>query len=337
MGTGAASTKPDEGANLGTAYQPHVDDFEMETRLGTGAFGGVWRAVQTQTGARYALKIFDKARVDEADGIEYVVREQKLLALLHEPQVCPFLVQIHFAFQDQQKMYMALTLATGGELYQGLQAMPHKRFDTETARFYIAEIMLAIEWMHSKHVVHRNLKAENVILTGEGHVLVTDLSLAKEWDQGQLDLHSTSMIGTPSYMPPEVIQENPHGVGFDFWALGVLLFEMMVGRMPFAPMNSEDAHGLFVSILMHAPRFPGGYCSGGFPERPLADEEELELLIVHGELEPQLTNAARTLIEGLLAKKPAERLGSAATGGWAAVKGHPFFSGPAGFAGFPGN
>jgi serine/threonine protein kinase len=111
-------------------------------------------------------------------------------------------------------------------------------------------------------------------------------------------------------------------VGFDFWALGVLLFEMMVGRMPFAPMNSEDAHGLFVSILMHAPRFPGGYCSGGFPERPL-DEDEL---LVHGELEPQLPNDALTLIEGLLVKNPAERLGSAATGGWAAVKGHPFFS-----------
>ena len=95
------------------------------------------------------------------------------------------------------------------------------------------------------------------------------------------------------------------------------MFEMMVGRMPFAPMNSEDAHGLFVSILMHAPRFPGG-CG----ERPL-DEDEL---LVHGELEPQLPNDARTLIEGLLAKNPAERLGSAATGGWAAVKGHPFFS-----------
>jgi PAS domain S-box-containing protein len=323
----AAGAKVYEKSALGNAYQPHVDDFAMETRLGKGAFGDVWQGAHVKTGVRYALKIFDKAHVKETDSIDFVVREQKLLALLHEPQACPFLVQIHFAFQDQRKMYMALTLATGGELYQNMQAMPHNRFNIETARFYIAEIMLAIEWMHSKRVVHRDLKAENVIITGDGHVLVADFGLAKEWDQGQTDLHSTSMIGTPSYMPPEVIRESPHGVGFDFWALGVLLFEMVVGRTPFAPADSDDAHGLFVNILMHAPRFPDGWGGSLDEERPL-DEE---IPRARGgnpppELEPRLPEEARSIIEGLLTKNPDSRLGSAASGGWAALKAQPFFS-----------
>jgi hypothetical protein len=327
----AAAAKVYEKGALGNAYQPHVDDFVMETRLGKGAFGDVWSAVQTQTGVRYALKIFDKAHVK--DGLKFVVREQKLLALLHEPQACPFLVQIHFAFQDQRKMYMAMTLATGGELYQNLLAMPHKRFNIETARFYIAEIMLAIEWMHSKHIVHRDLKAENVIITGDGHVLVADFGLAKKWDQGQTDLHSTSMTGTPTYMPPEVIRGSPHGVGYDFWSLGVLLFELMVGNTPFAPVDSDDAHGLFVNILMHAPRFPDGWGGSLEVERPLADEEIQHALPPGNpppELEPRLParlpEDARTIIGGLLTKNPASRFGSAASGGWAALKAHPFFS-----------
>jgi hypothetical protein len=285
-------------------YQPHVDDFVIESRLGEGTFGNVCRAVHMQTGARYALKMFDKAHVSATGAIEYVCREQKLLVLLQEPQPCPFVVQLFFAFQSPRKMFMALTLATGGELYQKLQAMPHKRFDAETARFYIAEIMLALEWMHSKRVVHRDLKAENIVMTGDGHVLLTDLGLAKQWDQGQTDLHSTSIIGTPSYMPPEVIRESPHGVGFDFWALGVLLFEMMVGCEPFTSDDGVDAHGLFVNILTQAPCFP---------------DDAIEAL------ELRLPKEARALIEGLLIKNPADRLGSAKSGGWATVKAHPFF------------
>ena len=99
---------------------------------------------------------------------------------------------------------MALTLASGGELYQNLQACPFKRFDLECARFYTAEIMLALEWMHSKRVVYRDLKAENVMLTWDGHVMMVDLGLAREWEADESDLRSTSMIGTPQYMPPEV-------------------------------------------------------------------------------------------------------------------------------------
>jgi serine/threonine protein kinase len=292
-------------------YEPCTEDFVIETRLGKGAFGDVRKALHTPSGQHFALKMLDKAHIQESGSAAFVVREKELLMLMHEPSVlvpgcdgtniCPFVVQLHFAFQDERKLYMALTLATGGSLYQNLQAMPHKHFDVETARFYIAELMLAVEWIHSKRVVHRDVKAENVMIAADGHVMLTDLGLAKAWDEDHTDLRSASMIGTPCYMAPEVIRESGHGVGFDFWALGILLFEMMVGHTPFQPADENDgAQAVFVNILMHPPNFP---------------------------VEPSLPMEACALIVALLAKNPEHRLGSESTGGWAAVKGHPFFSG----------
>jgi serine/threonine protein kinase len=292
-------------------YEPCTEDFVIETCLGKGAFGDVRKALHTPSGQHFALKILDKAHIQETGSAAFVVREKELLVLMHEPSmlvpgsdgtnICPFVVQLHFAFQDERKIYMAMTLATGGSLYQNLQAMPHKHFDVETARFYIAELMLAVEWIHSKHVVHRDVKAENAMIAADGHVMLTDLGLAKAWDEDHADLCTASMIGTPCYMAPEVIRESGHGAGFDFWALGILLFEMMVGHTPFQPAGENDgAHTVFVNILMHPPNFPA---------------------------EPSLPMEACALIVALLAKNPEHRLGSESTGGWAAVKGHPFFSG----------
>ena len=139
------------------------------------------------------------------------------------------------------------------------------------------------------------------MLTADGHVMLTDLGLAKAWGEGETDLRSTSMIGTPCCMAPEMIRESGHGVGCDFWALGVLLFEMMVGHTPFQPMDDIDGeHAVFVNILMHPPSFPA---------------------------EPSLPMEASTLITALLAKNPEQRLGSDPAGGWATVKSHPLFSG----------
>ena len=293
-------------------YVPDAADFAIQHRLGKGAFGDVRRAVHKPSGECVALKMFDKILVQETAAAAFIVREKKLLMLMHEPaSTCPFVVQLHFAFQDERKFYLALTLATGGSLYQNLQAMPHKHFDVETARFYIAELMLAVQWIHSKCVVHRDVKAENAMLTADGHVMLTDLGLAKAWGEGDTDLCTTSIIGTPSYMAPEVIRESGHGVGCDFWALGILLFEMMVGHMPFQPTDEDDGvHTAFVNILMHPPSFPA---------------------------EPRLPMEARALITALLAKNPEHRLGSDLTGGWGTVKSHPFFSGTpsAGIAGDP--
>jgi serine/threonine protein kinase len=150
-------------------------------------------------------------------------------------------------------LYLTLSLVEGGDVYANLEAQPSKSFPVETCRFYAYEIFLALDWMHKKRIIYRDLKAENVLIGNDGHIVMTDLGLAKHWKDPDAVMHSTSICGTPEYMPPEVIREEGHGIAMDYWGLGVLTYEMMCGNTPF---SSDDAKGLFVNILMHDPAFP---------------------------------------------------------------------------------
>lgn len=229
-----------------------LDDFDMIKAIGKGAFGDVWMAKHDKSGENYAIKILDKAHIAQTDTLQNVLMEKRILKLIHEKEICPFIVELRFAFQDENKLYLVLSLVTGGDLYSNLDKMPNKCFPVDVVRLYAAEILLALQWMHQKRVAYRDLKAENVLIGSDGHIVVTDMGLAKQWNPDE-EMHSDSIVGTPEYMPPEVIREEGHSLTMDFWSLGVLAYELMVGQTPF---SSDDAKGLFVNILMHAPAFP---------------------------------------------------------------------------------
>lgn len=239
---------------LGKGAIISVDNFDMIKRIGKGAFGDVYMATMIHgDGKDYAIKVLDKAHIAQTNTLENVLDEKKILKMCHEPDEFPFIVQLKYAFQDEKKLYLTLSLVEGGDVYANLEAQPSKSFPVETCRFYAYEIFLALDWMHKKRIIYRDLKAENVLIGNDGHIVMTDLGLAKHWKDPDAVMHSTSICGTPEYMPPEVIREEGHGIAMDYWGLGVLTYEMMCGNTPF---SSDDAKGLFVNILMHDPAFP---------------------------------------------------------------------------------
>ena len=270
-----------------------ADDFDMQRRVGKGSFGDVWQALCRRDGQQYAVKILDKAHILQTDTLDSVLQERELLSFVHQESHCPFIVELKFAFQDEKKLYLVLSLVRGGDLYSLLKRTPENKLPIEVVRFYTAELIIAIQWMHDKRVAYRDLKAENVMIDYDGHVVVTDLGLARRWDD-DMDMHSTSIVGTPEYMPPEIIREEGHGNETDFWGIGILVFEMLTGKTPFSAGNAK---GLFVNILVHEPQFPD-----------------------------YIPEDARDLISKLLHKSPSCRFGAPEMGGFTELMAHEFFS-----------
>ena len=130
-----------------------------------GAFGDVWMATMIQgDGQNHAIKVLDKAHIAQTDTLSNVLEEKKVLKMCHDPTPTPFIVQLKYAFQDEKKLYLVLSLVEGGDLYTNLDKQPSKCFDIETVRFYTAEILAALQWMHEKRIAYRDLKAENVLV-----------------------------------------------------------------------------------------------------------------------------------------------------------------------------
>ena len=258
-----------------------------------GSFGDVWQATSKVDGHQYAIKMLDKQHVAETETIDCVLEEQRLLRLLHNGPdgVCPFIVQLHASFQDDTKLYIVMNLVRGGDMYSMLCSRDPGRLEANEVEFLSAELVLAIEWMHERRVAFRDLKAENLMITHDGHLVVADMGLAKHWDVG-LDMHSDSIVGTPEYLPPEIIREDVHGLTVDLWGIGVLMYEMLVGTTPF--FSSGDAKSLFVGILMYPPEFPEF-------------------------VEP----SARKIIADFMEKEPNKRLGAH---GFKEVKEHDYFA-----------
>jgi serine/threonine protein kinase len=171
-----------------------------------------------------------------------------MLALVHQDKPCHFVVGIKYSFQDQKNLYMVMNLVSGGELYDHMEAAPE--FPVPIVRFYCAELILALEALHSKRIIYRDLKAENVMIGADGHIVVVDLGLAKCWKPNE-DPVSRTTVGTPEYMPPEMIQDDGYSFPSDWWALGVLTHEML---LCYSPFDSEEKQKLFINILNLEPK-----------------------------------------------------------------------------------
>jgi len=228
-----------------------LEDFDLLTVIGRGSFGKVLQVRKKDTGKIYALKVLKKKTIIERNEVCHTKAERNILQKL----VHPFLMNLHYSFQSPDKLYFVMDFVNGGELFFHLQK--DRRFSEERTRFYAAEIVLGLEYLHAAGVIYRDLKPENLLLTQEGHICMTDFGIAKE---GLSDNDRTeTFCGTPEYLAPEILENNPYGKGVDWWSFGTLVFEMLNGLPPFYSQDIQDMYNKIISApLEFPPTFGGG-------------------------------------------------------------------------------
>ncbi|KAL4773590.1 kinase-like domain-containing protein [Aspergillus nidulans var. acristatus] len=283
-------TERPEEKQLGiSTRQLSIRDFVLLKTLGTGTFARVWlarlRDDKTKPEKVYALKILRKADVIKLKQVEHVRNERKTLA---DVSGHPFITTLVASFSDSQSLYMLLDYCPGGEIFSYLRRA--RRFNENTSKFYAAEITMTIEFLHdAEGVVYRDLKPENILLDADGHIKLVDFGFAKQIG----DRETYTLCGTPEYLAPEVIHNSGHGLAVDWWALGILIYEFLVGQPPFWDQNPMR---IYEQIVEGHIRYPSN-----------------------------MSPAAQNIISLLCKTNPAERLGHI-SGGSARVRTHPFFA-----------
>jgi serine/threonine protein kinase len=177
------------------------------------------------------VKILKKRKIIELNQIDHIKSEKELLASIQHP----FIVNLQESFQDDQNFYLVFDFVQGGEIFRLLRK--ENMFPNDVALFYIAEIILAFEHLHSQKIAYRDLKPENLLIASDGHIKITDFGFAKK-----IEDRSYTLCGTPEYLAPEIILQQGHNWAVDWWALGVLLFEMISGYPPFYDQNPYDIY-----------------------------------------------------------------------------------------------
>jgi len=217
-----------------------VDDFEVLKLIGQGSFGRVLQVKKKNTGEIYAMKVLEKAKIIAQGEVQHTMAERNILTKLKHP----FLVNLNYSFQTNEQLHFVLDFVNGGELFFHLQN--ERRFPEDRVRFYAAEILLALEHLHNAGVIYRDLKPENLLLTDQGHIVMTDFGLAKE-GMFSYDAKTDTFCGTPEYLAPEVLLGNGYGKAVDWWSFGCLVYEMLSGLPPFYSQNVQDMYKRILS------------------------------------------------------------------------------------------
>ncbi|KAJ1565499.1 camp-dependent protein kinase catalytic subunit [Cladochytrium tenue] len=228
------------GGRGGVRYS--INDFHIDRTLGTGSFGRVHMVRLRSSGRFYAMKVLRKSEIVRMKQVEHTVNEKSILEKLD----FPFLVSMLGTFQDSANIYFVLEYVQGGELFSYLRRCG--RFPNNVARFYAAEVVLAFEYLHNRDIIYRDLKPENLLIDAAGHIKITDFGFAKHVPDV-----TWTLCGTPDYLAPEIIQSKGYGRAVDWWALGILIYEMLAGHPPF---YDEDHFKLYEKILACRPKFP---------------------------------------------------------------------------------
>ncbi|KAJ7644267.1 protein kinase C1 [Roridomyces roridus] len=224
-----------------------LDDFNFLAVLGKGNFGKVMLAEEKKTNGLYAIKVLKKEFIIDNDEVEST-RSEKRVFLAAARERHPFLLGLHSCFQTETRVYFVMEYVSGGDLMLHIQ---RKQFSLRQAKFYASEVLLALEYFHKNGIIYRDLKLDNILLTVEGHVKVADYGLCKE--EMWYGKTTSTFCGTPEFMAPEILLEQRYGRAVDWWAFGVLTYEMLLGQSPF---RGDDEDEIFDAILEDEPLYP---------------------------------------------------------------------------------
>ena len=260
------------------------DDFIPLKLLGRGSFGQVILARLKINDKLYAMKILDKSQLKLRHQEIHTQTERNLMVKIK----CPFIVNIKSAFQDEKYLYIVSDFMQGGDMYFHMHEQ--KKFEFDLTQFYISELVLALEYLHKNNMVYRDLKPENILLDSKGHIKITDFGLSKMFNSSKEK--AFTICGTIQYLAPEMFTNKGYDKMVDWWALGCLIYEMLVGQLPFPIKRGAKIN---LDIFKNKIKFPR-----------------------------YLNEDARDLISQLLIIDPKKRLGSG-KGGVDKIKKHPFF------------
>ncbi|XP_045063240.1 protein kinase C zeta type isoform X2 [Coregonus clupeaformis] len=282
-----------DGIKISQEMALGLGDFDLIRVIGRGSYAKVLLVRLKKNEQIYAMKVVKKELVHDDEDIDWVQTEKHVF---EQASTNPFLVGLHSCFQTESRLFLVIEYVNGGDLMFHMQRQ--RKLPEEHARFYAAEICIALNFLHEKGIIYRDLKLDNVLLDHEGHIKLTDYGMCKEGIRPG-DTTST-FCGTPNYIGPEILRGEDYGFSVDWWALGVLMFEMMAGRSPFdiitdnPDMNTEEY--LFQVILEKTIRIPRS-----------------------------LSVKAASVLKGFLNKDPKERLGCQVQTGFTDIKSHTFF------------
>ena len=204
--------------------------FDFINIIGKGGFGKVWKVYSRKYKKVLAMKEMSKTKIIDKRSEKSVKAERELLELMHHP----FIINMHFSFQDGENLYIAMDLLTGGDLRYHI--CKHKKFFEEQTKFFIACIILSLDYIHTNNILHRDLKPENLVLDSNGYMKLTDFGIAKVYKKE--NYKETS--GTLGYMAPEVLCGQNHTIAVDYFALGVIGYELMNGFRPYVGKNRKE-------------------------------------------------------------------------------------------------
>ncbi|KAF9930464.1 Serine/threonine kinase [Linnemannia zychae] len=228
-----------------------MNDFNFIAVLGRGNFGKVMLAEEKKGGELYAIKALKKDSIVQHDEVESAKSEKRIFQVANKERH-PFLTTLHSTFQTPTRLYFVMEYVKGGDLMMHIQN--DRRFGERRAKFYGCEVLLALQYFHQNNIVYRDLKLDNILLTMDGHVKIADYGLCKE-NMGY-GATTRTICGTPEFMAPEILEEVPYGRAVDWWAYGVLMYEMLLGRAPFSGQEEDE---IYDSIMDDEPMFPQGF------------------------------------------------------------------------------
>lgn len=223
--------------------------FIYQHPIGRGGFGKVWKVELKRTKTIYALKEMQKLRIVSKRSIYSVMNELKLLKVLRNP----FIVNMHFAFQDRENLYLILDLKNAGDLR--FQLTKAKKFKESQLKFFTCCILLGLKYLHSHQIIHRDIKPENLVFDERGYLFITDFGIARAYKAD----NSKETSGTPVYMAPEVLFRKPYNVTVDYYALGVILFELIMNKRPYYGRERKELRSSILSKQAKINELPDGF------------------------------------------------------------------------------
>ncbi|KAJ3069589.1 hypothetical protein HDU98_007360 [Podochytrium sp. JEL0797] len=321
--------------------------FEKVKMIGKGDVGRVFLVRHAHSQRFYAMKVLEKKEMLKRNKVKRVLAEQEILVTANHP----FIVTLYHSFQSEDYLYFVMEYCSGGEFFRTLQLRPGKCLLESEARFYAAEVLAALEYLHLMGFIYRDLKPENILLHQSGHIMLTDFDLSKpsktthapsfvksssvgnpftfsnnnnnfvvDTRACTIDLRTNSFVGTEEYIAPEVIRGTGHTSAVDFWTLGILMYEMMFATTPF---KGSNRNATFYNVIHNDVAFPlgGMNAAARFFSPPTSPTSTTTSPT--SSTPQEVSRACKSIISKLLHKDDTKRLGSKA--GASEVKMHAFF------------